>query len=192
MSEIPVSENANLALAERLSVVRKHADLTLDQAAAASGVSRASLSRIERAETSPTAATLGRLCAAYHLTMSELLSPLEADVPSIIARADAPFFEDAQTGFKRWSISPPADGYAVELVWGELPPKARVAYDAPPIAGMEQHIVMFSGVLRFTIGTTAYALQDRDCMRAKLHGPTSIENPGTQVARYLLAIKKRP
>ena len=36
-------------------------------------VSRASLSRLENAEVSPTASVLGRLCAAYGLTMSRLM-----------------------------------------------------------------------------------------------------------------------
>lgn len=190
MSEVPIYENVDQRLADRLAGARRDAKLTLDEAAAASGVSRATLSRIERAETSPTAATLGRLCAAYHLTMSELLSVLEADQPRLIPRAEAPTWEDPETGFKRWAISPPAEGYGVELVWGELPPRARIAYDTPPTAGIEHHIVLFEGALRLTLGSAVYALQDHDCLRFKAHTPAVFENPGAIAARYLIALKR--
>jgi transcriptional regulator with XRE-family HTH domain len=192
MDENPLIEKEDRLLAERLMAARRDAKLTLDEAAAASGVSRATLSRIERAETSPTASTLGRLCAAYRLTMSELLSVIEADQPRIITREQAPFWEDRNTGFRRWAISPPAEGYGVELVWGELPAKARIAYETPPVAGIEHHFVVFQGVLQLTAGSSVYTLQRHDCLRMKVCGPCVFENPGTSVARYLIALKRKP
>lgn len=192
MDEILEIENSDRLLAERLMAARHEAKMTLDEAAAASGVSRATLSRIERAETSPTAATLGRLCAAYRLTMSELLSVIEADQPRIIKREQAPFWEDKETGFKRWAISPPAEGFGIELVWGELPAKARIAYETPPVAGIEHHFVVFQGVLQLTVGASVYTLQRHDCLRMKVHGPSIFENPGTSLTRYLIALKRKP
>lgn len=184
-------ESADRALAERIAAARRSAKLTLDEAAVASGVSRATLSRIERGETSPTAATLGRLCGAYRLTMSELLSVLDADIPRLIPRAEAPFWEDKNTGFRRWAISPPADGFAVELVWGELPPGARIAYDQPPAVGIEHHFVLFEGCLRLTVGSAVFTLHPGDCLRAKVQAQSMFENPGKDPARYLIAVKRR-
>lgn len=192
MTENPTYESCDALLAERLSAVRRDAGLTLDDAAAASGVSRATLSRIERGETSPTAATLGRLCAAYRMTMSELVSIVDADVPRVIARAEAPFWEDKNTGFKRWAISPPAQGYAIELVWGELPPHARVSYDLPPVVGIEHHFVLLEGVLRLTFDDVTYNLKRHDCLRLKVRAATVFENPGAAPAHYLIAVKKTP
>ena len=48
-------------LAARLAELRVQRGWSLDELAMATGISRASLSRIERAETSPTAALLNRL-----------------------------------------------------------------------------------------------------------------------------------
>ena len=50
------------AISEKLRRLRADAGLTLDELAARSGVSRAMISRIERAEASPTAGLLARLC----------------------------------------------------------------------------------------------------------------------------------
>ena len=49
------------ALARRLKALRHEHALSLDELASRSGVSRTTLSRLENAETSPTANALGRL-----------------------------------------------------------------------------------------------------------------------------------
>jgi transcriptional regulator with XRE-family HTH domain len=55
---------ADLRLAERLRALRRARRWSLDELSALSGVSRASLSRIENGDVSPTASVLGRLAAA--------------------------------------------------------------------------------------------------------------------------------
>lgn len=182
-------ENVDKALASRLSTLRKNRGLSLDQAAELSGVSRATLSRTERAETSPTAHVLGRLSAAYGITLSALLGGLDEAPPSVMPRDEAGFWTDPETGFQRWSISPPARGYDIELVWGELPVGARLEYPAPAYSGMEQHIVLFEGALRYELGSTIYSLKAHDTLRMKLYGATAIESCGPVPAKYLFAIR---
>ncbi|MBX2856645.1 MAG: XRE family transcriptional regulator [Rhodobacteraceae bacterium] len=181
---------SDLALAERLTVLRQESGLTLEEVAAVSGVSRATLSRIERGQTSPTAHVLGRLCACYRVTMSEMLIALEGDQPKLIPRTDAAVWTDLKTGFTRTAISPPAEGYAVELVWAELPAGQTIAYSDPPSPGMEQHVVMFEGALRLTLGEAEHTLQPLDCMRMKLTTQISFHNPGPGAAQYLVTVKR--
>lgn len=185
-------EKTDLALADRLIDLRQAAGLTLEEVSAASGVSRATLSRIERAETSPTAHVLGRLCACYRVTMSELLSALESDQPKRIPRADAAVWTDPNTGFTRTAISPPAEGYAVELVWSELPAGQTITYSDPPTPGLEQHVVLFEGALHLTLGDAEHALHPQDCMRMKLTSRISFHNPGGAPAKYLVVVKRSP
>jgi transcriptional regulator with XRE-family HTH domain len=182
-------ENVDKALANRLSTLRKNRGLSLDQAAQLSGVSRATLSRAERGETSPTAQILGRLSAAYGVTLSALLGGLGEAPPSVLPRNEAGFWTDPETEFKRWSISPPARGFDIELVWGELPVGARLEYPAPAYSGMEQHIVLFEGCLQYEMGDTIYSLKVNDTLRVKLYGETALESCGPVAAKYLLAIR---
>ena len=58
------TEAGNARLAQRLRELRHERGWSLDELAARSGVSRATLSRLENNEVSPTAAVLGRLCPA--------------------------------------------------------------------------------------------------------------------------------
>jgi quercetin dioxygenase-like cupin family protein/DNA-binding XRE family transcriptional regulator len=63
------------AFGERLRAERHGRGWPIERLAAASGVSRAMISKIERGESSPTAVVLGKLSAALELSVSELLAP---------------------------------------------------------------------------------------------------------------------
>ena len=88
-------------LAHRLKELRGARGWTLDELAARTAVSRATLSRLENAEVSPTASVLGRLSAAYGLTMSRLLTPIEAAFAPLVRSHAQEVWEDPETGFRR-------------------------------------------------------------------------------------------
>jgi transcriptional regulator with XRE-family HTH domain len=175
-------------IAARLAALRLAHALSLDDLAARTGLSRATLSRIERGETSPTAAMLGRLCAAFGWTLSRLMADAETPPAGLLPAAEQPEWSDPETGFRRRAISPPAPGLRIELVEAELPPDAAIAYPAPPIAGMEQHLHLVAGVLDFTHGPDTWRLAAGDCLRLRLTSPTRLAAPGPAPARYLIAI----
>ena len=64
-------------LAARLATLRVQHNRTLEALSSVSGISRATLSRIERGEVSPTAEVLNQLCIVYGMTMSRLLAEVE-------------------------------------------------------------------------------------------------------------------
>jgi transcriptional regulator with XRE-family HTH domain len=65
-------------IAQRLKTLRSQGGLTLQDLASRSGVSRAMISKIERAEASATAALLHKLCVALETSLSDLLVPHSA------------------------------------------------------------------------------------------------------------------
>ena len=189
MGKSAVYENIDAALAARLSALRSERGLSLDQAAEMSGISRATLSRTERGETSPTAHVLGRLSAAYGITLSALLGGLDEARPTVMSRDEIGFWTDPETGFRRWSISPPARGYDIELIWAELPAGVRIEYPAPAYSGMEQHIVLFEGTLRYESDGEIFEMRKNDSLRIKLYGHSALESCGRGAAKYLLAVR---
>src|ERR1700721_1538793 len=88
-------------LAARLRELRAAKGLSLQELAHKSGVSRATLSRIENGEVSPTAETLGALAAAYAMTISRILAPAERPFQALVARAEQSVWEDRSRGFTR-------------------------------------------------------------------------------------------
>lgn len=193
MSTSDPETTADLALAARLEALRRERDLSLDAAAALTGLSRATISRIERGETSPTANALGRLCNAYGLTMSRLLAAVETHAPRLLRGADAARWSDPESGFIRALVAPPTEGYATELALGELPPGAEIRYDldrprrdgyAP--SGREQFFYVIEGELSLDIEAETYRLTPGDCLRHHGVDARRIGNPGASVARYLI------
>lgn len=173
-------------IAQRLKALRGERGWPLDELAKRTGVSRATLSRLENAEVSPTAVVLGRLCAAYGLTMSRLMHMIEGDFRPLVRHETQPVWVDPEVGFRRRSVSPPAQTLAGEALECALEPATRIAYDEPPRPGLEHHLVLLEGELAISVGGQDHALRPGDCLRYQLFGPSAFETPAHSSARYLL------
>lgn len=179
-------ESIDRRIAQRLKALRSERGWSLDELAGRSGASRATLSRLENAEVSPTANLLGKLCAAYGLTMSRLMHMVEGDFQPVVRRDAQPLWLDPEIGFRRRSVSPPAQTLAAEALECELDPGTRIAYDEPPRPGLEHHLLLLEGLLSVTVGGQTHALRPGDCLRYQLFGPSEFETPGSGGARYIL------
>jgi len=175
-------------IARRLAALRTDKGWSLDALAERSGVSRATLSRIENGESSPTAGVLGRLCTAFGLTLSRLMLEAEGGGASHLPAAEQTSWTDPETGFKRRMVAPPAAGFRVEIVEGVLPAGKSISYDASPVPGLEHEVVMLSGRLDLTVEGMSHRLGAGDCLRFRLHGASRYACPGPGAARYLVII----
>lgn len=172
-------------IAQRLKALRNERNWSLDDLAKRSGVSRASLSRLENAEVSATAAVLGRLCAAYGMTLSRLIRLVESEFQPVIARDAQPVWTDPNTGYVRRSVSPPAQMLAAEALECRLEPGTVIAYEAPPRPGLEHHIILTEGALSVTVEGREHRLGPGDCLRYQLFGRSEFRT-GEQPAQYFL------
>ncbi len=179
---------SDFRLAERLKALRADRGWSLDELAQRSNISRATLSRMEKCEVSPTANVLGRLCAAYDMTLSRLMSMVEAQYAPVVRRLKQPVWIDAETGFERRSVSPPAENLACEVLSCYLPPDVTIDYPVPPKAGLEHHLVMLEGELELSIEGKVYQLEPGDCLRYKLHGSSVFRAHKKLGARYFLVV----
>ncbi|WP_323990681.1 XRE family transcriptional regulator [Nguyenibacter sp. L1] len=180
-------------LAARLRAERVARGWSLSDLAIRSGVSRAMISKVERAEASPTATVLGRLSGAFGLTLSTLLARAEGDASGAgrIMRGDAqPLWRDPATGYLRRAVSPP--GAEPELVHVELPPGACVNYPAAAYAHLDgQCVWVLAGALSFRAGTTEHHLAAGDCLTLGLPLDCAFHNPSESTpCTYLVAISR--
>ncbi|MFI6862845.1 helix-turn-helix domain-containing protein [Streptomyces sp. NPDC050421] len=175
-------------LAARLGELRVERGWSLDELARRSGMSRSTLSRLERGELSPTAAQLGRLCSVHERTMSRLLLEVEGQPPQLVPAGRQSVWRDRTTDFVRRSVSPPHAGLRAEVVEGILGPCAAIAYENPPVPGLEQHIWVLEGTLEVTVDDTVHTVGPGDCLRFLLRGPSRFRCPGPERVRYALMI----
>ncbi|MGW1543318.1 helix-turn-helix domain-containing protein [Streptomyces sp. NPDC002309] len=186
--DLGVPYDVDTRLGARLAELRSGRGWSLGELAERSGVSRSTLSRAERAEISPTAAMLNRLCAVYGRTMSQLLSEVEGESALLVRAADQPVWEDRASGFVRRSVSPPHAGLRGELVEARLAAGADIAYDRPPVPGLEQHVWVLEGALAVTVRDVEHPLAAGDSLRLRVWGPTRFRCAGEEDVRYVLAV----
>jgi len=188
--ENPYSDNASIdqRIAQRLKDLRAERNWSLDELARRSMVSRATLSRLENAEVSPTASVLGKLSAAYGLTISRLLHMVEDDFAPLIPRSTQAVWTDSTIGFRRRSVSPPAQALAAEVLECELEPGARITYDATPRQGLEHHLLLIEGQLQVTVDGQTHDLRPGDCLRYQLFGSSAFATPAQSGTRYILFV----
>ena len=178
--------NIDQQIAHRLRQLRAERGWTLADVAERSGVSRATLSRLENAEVSATAGVLGRLCTTYGLTVSRLMHMVENAFRPLVRRADQPVWTDPAGSMHRRSVSPPSDGLSAEAIECRLEPAAEIAYADAPRPGLEHHLLMLEGFLEISVNGTAHQLKEGDCLRYRLDGPSHFSTPAHSGARYVL------
>jgi transcriptional regulator with XRE-family HTH domain len=195
------------AFGERLRAERRARGWPIERLAAASGVSRAMISKIERGESSPTAVVLGKLSAALELSVSELLAPAAAasrhatvggdtdfgpQLPrgggAVRRAADLPEWRDPDTGYLRRQVSTPRFPAAVTEV--TLPPGARVPYPAGAYAFIAQLVLVLSGQLTLTDGPDRHVLAPGDTFELGEPRPREFRNDGAADCRYLVVVAR--
>lgn len=175
-------------IASRLAALRAQRGWTLEALAQRTGISRATLSRLERGELSPTAAMLSMLCGQYGWTLSRLMAEAENEPASLIRANEQVIWRDPETGYVRRILSPPHANFKGELVEVWLPAGSAVSYDTSPVSGLEHHLLILEGVLSLEIEGTAFRLKKGDCVRYVLFGASRFVCGGKRAVRYLISM----
>ena len=101
-----------LLIGRRVAGRRAQLDLSLEEIATRTGVSRAMISRIERGEVHASAVVLDKLCAGLGISLSALFAR-DAASP-LLRRADQPVWQDPASGYLRREIAPAGTFYRAE------------------------------------------------------------------------------
>ena len=187
-AEIADSLEIERRIAARLGQLRTDRGWSLDALAERSGISRATLSRLERGELSPTASMLGRLCTTFGWTLSRLMAEAETRAASLVPAAQQATWTDPDSGYRRRAVSPPGPGLRGELVEVRIPAGASVAYDTAPVANLEHHLWLLDGALTLEVGGTTFRLAAGDTIRYVLNGPSRFTATGRREARYVIGL----
>jgi transcriptional regulator with XRE-family HTH domain len=192
MPDSPPSLNQRVA--ERVKALRIAQNLSLDLLAQMSGVSRSTISLIERAETSPTATVLEKLAAGLGIMLADLFDgPVSVSRASpagpVARRKDQPSWRDPASGYLRCNVSPSGTEQPMRLVDVHFPPGARVAFAERARPGqIYQQIWMLEGTMRITLGPETFELNEGDCLAMTLDRLTTFFNPTPHPARYAIII----
>ncbi|MGG7446894.1 helix-turn-helix domain-containing protein [Kosakonia oryzendophytica] len=158
-----ISDNINQRISARIRVERESRGWSLSELAERAGVSRAMIHKIERAESSPTAALLARLSGAFGISMSTLIARAEMQEGKLLRYADQPVWRDPQSHYLRRHVSPRSD-LPIDLVHIELPAGSNIPMPASSYALARQLIWLQEGELVFQEGDTRHEMKAGDCL----------------------------
>jgi transcriptional regulator with XRE-family HTH domain len=175
------------ALAARLRAEREARGWSVAELAGRSGVSRAMISKVERAEASPTAALLGKLSGAFGLTLSALLARAERASGRLARRGAQPAWTDPETGYRRRVVSPGTGG-PLEIVEVDLPPGARVEFPAAAYTFRYHQVLVLSGTLTLIEGEVEQTLAKGDCLELGPPVATTYANRSARGCTYLVLL----
>src|SRR3569832_158682 len=119
-----IIDNLGQRLARRLRLERESRGWSLAELADRSAVSKATISKIERAEVSPTAVILVRLASAFGLTLAGLMLRAEGQGERLSKADEQPLWHDPETGYLRRQVFSRPD-HPVELVTVGQTPRRR-------------------------------------------------------------------
>jgi transcriptional regulator with XRE-family HTH domain len=179
-------------LARRVRELRAALALSLDGLAARSGVSRSTISLIERGENSPTAVVLEKLAAGLNVPLAALFdasaTPPRLSQP-VARRQDQPVWTDPESGYVRRNVTPPGIAQPMQIVEVQFPPGRRVAFEAGARElRIYQQLWVLEGTIDITVGDERHRLRAGDCLAMQLEGPTMFHNPTRKTTRYAVVV----
>jgi transcriptional regulator with XRE-family HTH domain len=176
-------------LAHRLRRERESRGWSLAELAERSGVSKATISKIERAEVSPTAVILVRLASAFDLTLAGLMLRAESQGERVSRAAEQPVWRDPETGYLRRQVFSRPDN-PLEIIRVEMPAKQRVTLPASSYTHIRQVLWVLSGSLVITEGGTRHMLATGDCLGFGPPAETTFANETNSPCTYVVALAR--
>ncbi|GGK56053.1 helix-turn-helix domain-containing protein [Amphritea balenae] len=169
---------ASQVLCSRVTELRKKNKLTLDQLAAASGVSRSMLSQIERGQANPTLAVTFRIAQAFGITIGELVDqPWAASTIEVVHGDDANNLFRADDECRIRTLSPLHMEKNIEFYELRIAPQASLV-SAPHFEGTKELLTVTKGAARLTAGDNSRNLAEGDSAHYRGDLEHSIDNCG--------------
>ncbi|WP_111413503.1 helix-turn-helix domain-containing protein [Billgrantia lactosivorans] len=168
------------SLSHRVIELRKGRGLTLEQLAAASGVSRSMLSQIERGKANPTLAVTLRIAQAFGMNIGDLVDqPWTASRIEVVRGDDASqlFRDDRDCRIR--TLSPLHMEKNVEFYEIRLAPGARLQ-SAAHFEGTRELLTVTRGQARVIAGDNRCELQPGDSAHYHVDLEHIIENDGDE------------
>lgn len=170
---------------ERVRIVRRQRELSLQTVAERAELSVGFLSQIERGLSSPTLRDLFRIASAMDTNPGiffDAAGLLEGDAPIIVRAAHRP--EVAfHSGVVKHRLTPPGSSELV-LYMVTIEPQGRTGEASYTHHGEEAGLVL-QGRLLLTVEATDHLLNEGDSFRFRSERPHRFSNPGATVTRVV-------
>ncbi len=169
----------HLNIGERLKATRRNRNMTLDEVAAATGVSKPMLGQIERGQSSPTVNTLWKIATGLKLPLSAFLQEQKTEYTIVDLREQD--MVSAENGAMRaYSLFAfdPLRGF--EVFYIEFNSGCH-HHSNKHNDGVEESVFVLQGKLDMLLNGTKITLKEKQALRFAANIPHSYENPYEEI-----------
>jgi transcriptional regulator with XRE-family HTH domain len=184
-----IFDNTGTRIARRLKLERDARRWSLADLAERAHVSKATISKIEREEMSPTAVLLVRLAGAFDLTLAGLLLRAEGAGERLSRAEEQIVWRDPETGYVRRQVFARPD-HPLEIARIELPAGQRVMLPASSYAHIRQAVWVQAGELVVVEGGERHVLGAGDCLGFGPPSDVTFANESDRACAYLVVLAR--
>ena len=176
-------------VAENVKAIRTKKRLTLDAAAALTGVSRSMLAQIEKGEVNPTISVLWKIANGYKVSFTSLVEDGQQEV-AVLRQAEAKPLAEDEGRYVNYPLFPFDDEHLFETYRIHIKPGGQLSAQ-PHLEGSEEYITVFAGQLRITVDGQNYELAMGDSIRFHADVAHAYYNLGTEDTELSMLIYYR-
>ncbi len=156
-------EQISLKIGDRLKEIRNIRQLTLDDTAELTGVSKPMLGQIERGQSSPTINVLWKISTGLKIPLSFFCRQEEAEY-TIAGLDKENIITEGNGGIRAYPLFSFDPVRNVEVFYIEF--DAGVRYESlPHVAGVEEYVFLVQGTLTMVIGGKEVYLEEKQSLR---------------------------
>ncbi len=160
MSDMSSSRRAGPNIGRLLRARRRNLDMTLDDVAGAADLTKSFLSEIERDKTSPSVASLVRLCEVLALPVGDLFTPARSGV---VRANDRPPIRFGGTGVSDYLISPD-EAKRLQVIFSDIEPGGTGGEKLYNLPCEEEFVFVLEGSIRIVLEDTTHELGTGDAI----------------------------
>ena len=176
-----------IQLAQRIRSVRADRQLTLEQLAERTGLTKSALSKFENFRVTPSLGALGSIAEALGVTMSDLLDGVDEKPRMVVVRKgerqalerDRPDSRIRYNALAHTRGDKVMEPFLLEVPTG-VARSRRLAHEG------EEFIMVLNGAIDYEYGDERLRLEMGDCMYADGSVEHTLNNPGDDAAEVLV------
>lgn len=168
-------ENMNWKIGERLKEIRSIRNMTLDDAAGVTGVSKPMLGQIERGQSIPTITVLWKIATGLKIPLSSFLEEQQAEF-SIVDKKEKEMISEDEGRMKAYPIFPYDPIRNVEVFYIEFDKGCRHFSDKHN-PGVEEYVFVLKGKLQLVLNKQEVTVSEKQAIRFRADIPHAYNNP---------------
>lgn len=176
-------EDLKTLIVERMKQVRANRQLSLDQAAELTGISKAMLSQIERGQSMPTITTLWKIATGYKVPLTYFMEQENSSFTKIDTLNTEPIYEE-DGKMRTFTLFHHNPAQNFEMLYIEFEPGC--VHESPRhLTGVEEYIFVKSGQIELNMNQSTAVLNETQCFRFKADIPHSYINSSQEPCSIL-------